>query len=400
MAQTSFTDRTIAAFRLPEQGQVDYYDVKMPGFGMRVSYGGAKTWFIKYVHEGRQRRKTLGQYPAIKLAKARELALGFKHELIVEKRDPALQSKVDREALTLKGLAELYIEQHAKAKKRSWKEDQRILNTYFVKWHNRKAVGIERTEMVTRLQDIKNQNGGVMANRCLACIRKVYNWGYKNGFLQDPHNPAYMVDAPASEKSRDRFYTDHELVLLWDSFGKSGVQGSVYKFALISGQRLNEIAGMKRSEITDDKLHGAIWMIPGERTKNGEPHIVPLSTLAVQLIADVLDLNETYVFASPRGLDQPVTMGTRDRIWVRKLTEIEDFTPHDLRRTFRTNVTPLGFAGEIGERVLNHTRQGVEAVYDRYSFMNEKRDLMEAWARHIEGIVGESGNIVQLKGSA
>jgi len=90
-------------------------------------------------------------------------------------------------------------------------------------------------------------------------------------------------------------------------------------------------------------------------------------------------------------------LGSKIQKKVQKLSGVTDFTPHDLRRTLRTNVTPLGFDRFIGERVLNHAEQGVSAIYDRYDYLDQKRDFLEAWARHVAQKIGRSDNVVQLK---
>ena len=401
MPQISFTNRKIASLRPPERGQVDYFDKATPGFGIRVSYGGSKAWFVKYVHRGRQRRMSLGRYPAVKLAMGRELALAAKHELVVEKRDPTLQKKADRTALTFKDLADLFIQEHAKPKKRSWKEDERILTKYFAPWHSRKAAEIDRGEVVERLQDIKRDHGPVMANRCLACVRKLYSWGIKNSKLPPVYNPAGDLDRLGDENERDRVYTDEELKSLWETFGKFGTSGAVLRLCLVTGQRLNEVARMEWTEIDDD-----LWTLPGAKTKNRRVHAVPLSEMAIELLEKQRPLHDTWVFPSPKGLDQPISnlgkalRGTNGSKKpgrnIRGKSGVKDFRAHDLRRTFSTGLTRLGFSRFIVDRLLNHSDSGIGRVYDRHDYLKEKTEAAEAWGRHIEGIIGDATKVVQM----
>ena len=133
MPQIKFTDRKIATLPKPPKGQIDYFDEGERGFGVRVSMGGTKTWSYKYVFGGKQRRLSMGQYPAISLAKARTMVLSAKHD-VVSGIDPATQKltarREEREAPTFDQLAREYIERHAMKRKRSWREDQRIIDTY------------------------------------------------------------------------------------------------------------------------------------------------------------------------------------------------------------------------------------------------------------------------------
>ncbi len=402
MPQKRFTDRTIASLPIPKEGQVDYFDTSTPGFGIRVSYGGAKAWFVKFVHQGRQRRMTLGQYPAIKLGKARELALDAKHVLVVEKQDPSLQRKADREALTFRELADLYIEEHAKPKKRSWREDQRILTKYFTSWHQRKAVEIDRAEIVDRLQAIKRDHGPIMANRALATVRKVYSYALKNAKLPLPFNPFLRLDPPGDEVERERVYSDDEIRGLWEAFGERGIAGAVFKMCLATGQRLHEVTGLEWREIDGD-----LWTLPGARTKNKRLHIVPLNEMALGLLEQQRPLSDKWVFPSPKGLDQPITnvgkavSGTNgnkkpSKRNIRALSGVKDFQPHDLRRTFSTGLTRLGFSRFIVDRLLNHTEPGVGRVYDRHDYLKEKTEAMDAWGRHLRSLVIEADKVIQM----
>jgi len=392
MPKIAMSDRGIKALASPDNPQIDFYDDKNPRFGLRVTSSGTKTWFV-FDNEpggGRRRRVTLGRYPEVSLSDARQLALNHKHSIVVDKVDPVAEKKLSKKAGTFEGLVDFYIERYAKPNKKSWKEDDRILRKYFANWMNLSVKEINKPDVVSKLQDIKNQNGGVMANRSLAVVRKMFNWAIRNGYAD--YNPCHMVDQPVSEKSRERVYSDAEIAALWDAFEQVGIQGKAYMIAALTGQRLAEIRGMKWQEIND-----GLWTLPPERTKNSRTHVVPLSAL-VQSTLDELQTNDgEFVFASPKGLDGPVWLGSKIQKKVQKLSGVTDFTPHDLRRTLRTNVTPLGFDRFIGERVLNHAEQGVSAIYDRYDYLDQKRDFLEAWARHVAQKIGRSDNVVQLK---
>lgn len=404
MPRKNLTDRTVAALRPPATGQVDWYDAKNPRFGIRLSYNGTRTWFLfdKDPHTGKRRRVALGRYPTVSLKDARTLALDHGHALTVEKRDPVAARKAQREALTFKGLADRYVTEHAKAHKRSWKEDERILGKYFAGWHGRPAEGITRPEVVATLQGIKRDHGPIMANRALAVVRKMYNYAIRNGVGNIADNPARMVDRPARETSRDRIYSDDELKALWKAFREIGIAGDVLKLCAVTGQRLGEVRGLRRDEIAEIEGAGLCWTLPGSRSKNGRANVVPLSDLAVRIIEDAPRLSDEFVFASPKPSkeDKPVTIGSKLSHRVRKQSGVADFTPHDLRRTFRTAVAPLGFDRQLGERVLGHVMVGVEAVYDRHTYLGEKRDLLEAWGRYVERVTGLSDNVVQMKPKA
>ena len=121
MARLKLTDRAVKAVTPPAKGQVDYFDERLPGFGLRVSQGGHKTWIVTYRHAGRFRRLTIGPYPRLTLAEARTEAKNALHAA-AHGRDPATEKQGERDAETFGQLAQEYLERHAKLRKRSWRE--------------------------------------------------------------------------------------------------------------------------------------------------------------------------------------------------------------------------------------------------------------------------------------
>ena len=200
------------------------------------------------------------------------------------------------------------------------------------------------------------------------------------------------VDRPGGETERDRVYTDDEITALWRAFDGMGIAGQVLKLCLVTGQRLNECAGMEKSEISSDE-----WTIPGLRTKNGRPHIVALSGLALEVISITPNLSEQYVFASPSNRidDAAIRHFSTARRTVKSSSGVADFQPHDLRRTCSTNITKLGFSRFVADCVLNHAQQGVGRVYDRYDYLKEKTEALDAWAIRLQAILAE--NVVSLE---
>jgi len=410
MPRIQFTDRTIKNLKAPKAGQVDYFDTSKAsesGFGLRVSHKGTRTWFLKYVRDGRQQRRSLrtadrntATYPAVSLSQARTLATAWRDGLRAEGKTPMEKRAADAALPSFKVLADRFIDEYAKPKKRSWEADQRVFEKYFEAWHERKPVDITRADMVERLQGIKQENGPIMANRCLAAVRKLYAWAIKNAVVDIPFNPFVGIDPPGAESERDRTYTDTEVRALWEVFGQLGTHGQVLRFALVTGQRLMECAGIDKSEIDGD-----LWTLPAARAKNKRTHVIPLSEPAKAILAETHKLSEQWAFPSPRlsrksGEEVHVNAFTKTRAKVRDDAGVGDFQPHDLRRTCMTNITRLGFPRFIADRVANHVEAGVGRVYDRHDYLKEKTEALEAWARHLEAITGNVTNVVQLKPGA
>jgi Arm DNA-binding domain len=168
MARVTFTARWVAAVKPSAMGQVDYFDVKPPNLGLRVSSSGRKTWFIMYRSKGRLRRLTLGPYPALSLADARGQAAAARHA-VAEGGDPAVQKYDARHAPTMADLAAQYLDMYAKVHKRSWREDARLLHHEVLpNWGHRKAFDITRRDVIALLDHIVERGAPIQANRVLA----------------------------------------------------------------------------------------------------------------------------------------------------------------------------------------------------------------------------------------
>src|SRR5213593_2798922 len=210
MPKITLTARTLDALKA-DCKRVDYFDTKLPGFCVRVS-AGAKSFAVFYRHGGRLRRLTLGNHPPLSLADARDLA----HEALRSVRlgaDPAAEKKQERAAETFADLAAQYIELYAKMRKKTWREDDRIiknkLNPAFGKV---RAKDVTRADVRLLLETIAAR-APIEANRTLAVCRKMYNWAISRDLLES--NPCARISAPGEEHRRERVLSDNEIRTIW-----------------------------------------------------------------------------------------------------------------------------------------------------------------------------------------
>lgn len=216
MPKAHFTARWVATVPAPRVGQVDYFDTTPPSLGVRVAPSGRKTWFVMYRHHGRLRRYTLGTYPAIRLADARQRATDARY-LVAHGGDPAAARKADRQAPTVAELATQYLELYAKVQKRSWDEDARLLTREVLPvWGQRQAQAITRREVVLLLDTLMARGVPILANRTLALVRKMFNWAISRDLLA--HNPCVQVQAPGKEHPRERVLSAEEIRVVWAAF--------------------------------------------------------------------------------------------------------------------------------------------------------------------------------------
>ncbi len=396
MPTIRFKARTLEALKPTQNAQVDYFDSSLPGFYLRISPGGRKTFGVIYRHAGRLRRMSFGTFPPLKLADARERAM---EELrnAAKGEDPATQKAQDREADSFEALAEDYLNRYAKPKKKSWKEDERIIDNKL-----NPVIGNITAKCVTRAQMRELLDGfaakaPIEANRTLATARKIYNWAISQDLVES--NPCHGISAPGVEHQRDRVLSEDEIKKLWKEFDeeKLGVSAT-FKLRLLTAQRGGEVFSVEWKELD---LENAWWTIPGEKSKNGLAHRVPLSPAALSIFKDLREKqlrsktrkNSSWVFPARRGRDH-LTTAQKAVERIRERTKCKDFTAHDLRRTAASMMTGMGIPRLTVSKILNHVEPGVTAVYDRHSYDREKREALEAWSRRLQLLVSDLPGIV------
>lgn len=387
MKKSALTDFMIRNIARPDQGQIEFWDTRIAGFGVRVSHGGSKAFVLLYRFNGRPRRMTLGRYPTLSLADARSMAhvasravaLGIDPgmEKIKARRTPAIN---DFDAFVT-----FYIETYARPKNRSANETLRLLRKEFVSaWGSRPIGEIERHDVTAVLDRIMRAGNLTTANRSLAAIRKLFNWAVERGVLEQ--SPCAAIRSPAKTATRDRVLADDELAAILKAAIAIGYPyGSVVQLLALTAQRRGEIVNMRWPEINLDQ---ALWSIPAEHTKSGRAHIVPLSVNAVQLVTSLPMVSRTFVFPA-LGREAPIAGFSK---WKRDLdvrAAVGNWRIHDLRRTAASGMARLGVSPHVIERVLNHTSGtlgGVAGVYNRFGYLPEMRTALEEWARHVASL--------------
>ena len=385
MPRLKLTARTVDALHTSDGRQVDYWDLDHPGFGVRVAGGGRKTWVVMYRHNGRLRRHSLGTYPALSLADARHEALQAMAR-VATGADPAAERRALRAADTFGELAEEYLERHAKAKKRSWKEDDRILKAELLPhWKHTPLRDLKRRDVRTLVHAIAARPAPIMANRTLALVRKMLNFAIESEWIEA--NPASLIPKPGTEQSRDRVLTPDEIKAFWIAIEEEPPAIRVWlRLRLLTAQRGGEVVRMRWNDVD---LATKWWTIPAEVTKNKLAHRVPLNATAVTLLREMRSSatpEQVWVCASSNP-DVPVIHDAKKAIArVRRRMKV-DFRGHDLRRTAASIMASAGVSRLVVAKVLNHVETGVTAVYDRHSYDAEKRAALDLWGRELQRIL-------------
>jgi integrase len=395
------TDAFLKTVKRPAEGFVAYWDTESP-LGVRVTPSVIAFHCMYRVH-GKQARERLGRYPGISLTKARKLARdrvdGAKAGIDprAEKRAAAAQ-EAKTHANNFGRLAGVFLEGYAK-KRKTWQVVEATLTRDLAPWRNRPVTEITKADVKEALRAKLKSAGPYASNRLLAHTRRLFNWMMEEDYLAA--SPcAGVKPLLTDEEERERTLTETEIATLWKAWDGLGWFGSLCKLLLVTGCRRNEIAAMKWTDIRtaiDDNEQSTLHLA---ETKNGRPHDLPLSGIAMEILDALPRYKSEYVFAAAFG-DRPghVSGFSRAKRRCDELSGITGWRLHDLRRSVATYMVGLAIPLETVGKVLNHAPAGVTAkTYVRHSYAPEMRRALETWARKLQSIVRPTDdNVVQLR---
>jgi integrase len=325
---------------------------------------------------------TLGRYPAISLARARTLALEAS-EAVASGLDPR-----PRGAMTVGDLVETYIAKHTVTLRSGAEIARRIRRNILPAIGGVALAQLHRRDATRLIDGVIGRGAPIEATFVFQDLRSILRWAVARGDLD--HDPIAGMTPPPAGKPRERVLTDAEIRQLWTVLPTtlSPTYARVIRLCLLTAQRIGEVAGMRRSELD---LKARTWSLPGSRTKNGHPHLVPLSAAAMEIIGDPEEL--VFGDCAPSNVSNAVCKG-------RKRFGIAHWTPHDLRRTALTGMAKLGVAPIVLGHIANHrttTKAGMTlSVYVHHAYEKEKREALELWADRLRGIIAGGAEIVPI----
>lgn len=438
----------------PRLTRTEIRDAGCPGLILIIQPSGYKSWAMRFRRpNGELTRIALGTVaveqqetptePAIgmplTLASARRLATVVNRERSLGRDFVAArhQQKLEwqaKAAATFDRAAIDFVEQHVRRKTRRWQQQARMLGIKLAadgialevapkgladRWCSRPVSEIDADDIFALVDEawengvpgLERRNHGSSeprARKMYGALSKMFNWLIQR--RRAKANPCTGIHAPQPPRSRDRVLAKEEIVTLWAAADTlTEPFGGCVKLLLLTGCRLNEVCGMRRSELSADRK---VWTIPGQRTKNHLAHDVPLSTLARGLLASV-DTRGDLVFTTngrtsisgwskmKKRLDEAMLAGqpaqNSDKVK-------PGWRLHDLRRTCATGMSEIGILPHIVEACLNHVsgaKAGVAGIYNRATYGPEKRVAFERWAAHVHGLInGSEPQLIELCRSA
>ncbi len=409
-----FTDAMVRNIKPCEQ-RIEYTEGN--GFILRVSPSGVKTWVYYFKFDKKPQRLTLGRHPALSVAQARKALTDA--ALLKDNGINPIQHKKDQEA-------------KAKAKKqREIQTVEWLVNDFYQRYilKNRKAPeqirqqkeadiipllgdmkiqDISTRDITKALETIVDRGSPIHANKVLRTIKQMFNYAVSKGLLK--YNPAIAIDAKTIggiETPRDRYLSYDEIKALWsylDDTEKHRTHPATIlglKILLLTGVRTGSLIKAEWQEVD---FNACLWTIPPEHLKlkkseARKPHKVHLTDFVKGLFMQLRDLTDSQYIIPHKDGDKPANSKLFSRVINRSRGNIEgiteNFNVHDFRTTFSTSLAELGISPHITELALGHKLPKIMATYNKFEYLDERKEALTIWSDKIEMLVNNT-NVVLL----
>jgi len=389
------------------------------GLILDVRVSGERTWFVRYQPGGRGKRTfrwfKIGDASAIGLGDAAKKAADVVRAVQRDQRDPHAERVKDRREA--KTFGDLFEDWHARyaVPKLSRSDTDRFLYAKHIEMSFGRTTmrDLKRIEIGRFRDRIAKEATPLTSNSVVVLINRVLNWAVDEGLIEV--NPAARLRKLGERKPRERVLTHGGIIKFWRALDAmetmtgdhmaraekgrmlSPATRTILRLLLLTGQRRSEVVEAEKVEFELDGDE-PVWTIPGERTKNGLLHRLPLCPMAAALFRAAIKISpkdSRFVFASPDDGEKPISAEAVTRAMARLVAELKipTVSPHDLRRTVGTELARLGLPVHVRSLVLNHSpmsRGITDAVYNRYAYDKEKREALNLWEHALTKIVAPS----------
>jgi integrase len=353
---------------VPTKGQADFWDSKLPSFGVRVSQGGSKTFVLKVNNT----RRTLGRYGIITLAEARTEAKRLLAEKTLGKTRPR--------TITFSEAFDIFIEEKSKSRReRTVKDYNRLIKLHFP--FNGQLSEITHQDIERQLRKIKAPSEH---NHALQNIKTFFTWAHKRRIISDNPTTGFSRRKMAN---RARVLTDAELGKIWKATEEPTTHNTIVRLLIMTGQRKGEIAALKPEYYSHNQQ---TICLPSEVTKNGREMTLPIGHLAVSVLKSTSRGKDHshFLFPARGGSGNCFNGWSKSKAALDKACGVTKWRLHDLRRTFRTLHGKLKTPPHIAERLVNHisSQTDVEVIYDQWKYLPEMREAMTNYEAYLTNI--------------
>jgi integrase len=358
--------------------------------------GGVKAfWVIKRGLDGKLVQIKIGERPTTTVDEAVEKAL----HVLKAVKDGGDVRAARNGRLTFKKVAGDWFEDHVKDAERTLRSASFIegnLKNHLAAWDARAFDALHRGDVMKLLDKVKKSAGPSAADKVLNILSRIFRWYHVRHpkYINPLADTRGMRVISTKERARKRVLDDDELRAIWKTAEANGQFGALVRLLLLTGQRREKVAAMKWEDIDTD----GVWTIPADAREKGNAGKLALPPVALEILGKLNRFEgNPYVFATARG-DHHFSGYSKSKAAFNKKAGVTDWRLHDLRRTARSLLSRAGVSSEHAERVLGHAIRGVEGVYDRHSYEQEKGHALAQLAGLIDNIVRERGDkVVHLK---
>jgi integrase len=354
---------------------------------------GQAAFWVKYLVNGKQRKKKLGQFPEMKLSEARAEALAV-HSAVAIGEDPKSETHV-RDTHGFTTAVDTYLSTYSRAnhRERTQQEVRRLLGDAMNAWSNYRLDEISPSDVVALLDTCAEKRSPTQSNRLYSYLSGFFNWAADRHMIENVPLRRGMK-AIKREIARDRWLRDDELRAVWNAADVYGYPfGPLVKTLLLTGQRLRQVAGMRWDEIEGLDDDTPIWRIPSDRMKGKREHELPLTRSAISILETVrnLGMSEEFVFAAHTldGDEIPINWFSKPKMRLDKLSAVTNWRLHDLRRTVASNLEQLGIERITISAILAHHVAGVTEIYTRSDRTERMRIALESWSCRVQAVLDD-----------
>ncbi|MFJ1219470.1 tyrosine-type recombinase/integrase [Yersinia enterocolitica] len=377
------------------------------------------TWRFRYKLAGKPRVMLMGSYSELSLAKARYIAkelsarVALGYDVAAEKQERKAEAlakmEAEKNAMHVSELAAEYFERQILPR---WKHPD-ILRRRIDKDINPcighlKVEDVKPRHIDKMLKSIVDRGAPTIATDVLRWTRRIFDYGIKRLTLEiNPCSAFEVSDAGGKEVARDRWLTRGELIQLFQAMrtakGFSRQNELTFKLLLALCVRKMELCAARWEEFD---LDTAIWHLPEERSKNGDAIDIPLPPPTVEWLQELhtFSCNSAWVLPARKMQHRMIPHIQESTLPVAlakvraEMPDVPNFTIHDFRRTARTHLAALGIDPIVAERCLNHRIKGVEGIYNRHQYFDERKTALTQWANLLVALErGEDYNVTSLK---
>ncbi|MEY8712034.1 tyrosine-type recombinase/integrase [Mangrovibacter phragmitis] len=396
------------------------FEGRSDGNGLYLSYRErykVPVWRFRYKLAGKSRVLQIGSYGEVSLAKAREItkelsaqvALGYDVTGEKQERKAEALAKIEAEknAIRVSGLAaEYYTRQIETTYKHPELFRSSLQKNIVALIGTMKVEDVRPRHVDNVLQDVLERGSPTVANDVLRMLKRLFDYAVVRGIIEV--NPAISFgskDAGGKEEGRKRALTREELAMFFKALrrgrGISRENELTFKIILALGVRKMELCAAEWSEFD---LDNAVWHLPGIRAKNGDDIDIPLAQPVIEWIQEIrlFAADSRWLIPARRARTTAhVSRATLNMVMpsvLKEMPDIEPFSIHDLRRTMRTQMAAIGIDPVIAERCLNHRIAGIEGIYNRHEYFDERKAALTKWTDLLVALErGEEYNVTPIR---